>query len=171
MTNQMTELANELGVRCLAENVVCATAESCTGGMVSSAITDIAGSSAWFDRGFVTYTNAAKIEMLGVEGTTLDEFGAVSESVVQEMAAGALLRSDAHLSVSISGVAGPGGGSKDKPVGTVCFAWSRLFDKNVYTCTHYLSGDRQQVRLQATAIALEGLVALLNGTITNVIRS
>lgn len=171
MRNQIAEFAKELGVQCLAQGVVCATAESCTGGMVSTAITGIAGSSAWFDRGFVTYTNAAKMQMLGVEAATLDEFGAVSESVVQEMAGGALLRSDAHLSVSISGVAGPGGGSKVKPVGTVCFAWSRLSDKNVYTCTHYLSGDRQQVRLQATAIALEGLVALLDGTITNVIRS
>lgn len=171
MTNKITELSQRLGARCLEEGAVCATAESCTGGMVASAITDIAGSSAWFDRGFVTYTNTAKMQMLGVSELSLTEFGAVSESVVREMAAGALLNSDATLSVSISGVAGPSGGSTEKPVGTVCFAWSRQTDKNVYTCTEYLPGDRQQVRLKAVALALEGLIALLDGTITNTIRS
>ncbi len=169
--SQITRLSEELGVLCSKAGVLCTTAESCTGGMVSAAITDIAGSSAWFDRGFVTYTNAAKMQMLGVELATLEEFGAVSEPVVREMAAGALFNSDAELSVSVSGVAGPGGGTTEKPVGTVCFAWSRQSDNTVYTVTRYLAGDRQQVRLQACAFALEGLVALINGTITKLLRS
>jgi len=108
--------------RAKAAGVMIATAESCTGGMVAVALTDVAGSSAVFERGFVTYTNAAKIDMLGVAGTTLDTYGAVSEQVAQEMANGALRRSNAQLSVSITGIAGPGGSDGGKPEGRVCFA-------------------------------------------------
>lgn len=140
------------------QKIMLVTAESCTGGWVSEAITAIPGSSAWFDRGFVTYSNAAKNEMLGVKLSTLDQFGAVSEETAREMAAGALNNSHAHLSVAITGIAGPDGGTNDKPVGTVWFAWA---DQNSIVATqHIFAGDRTKVREQAVVIALEGLLEL-----------
>lgn len=135
-----------------------ATAESCTGGMVGAAITDVAGSSDWFDRGFVTYSNAAKVEMLGVAVATLAAHGAVSEVTAREMAAGALARSAADLAVAVTGVAGPAGGSPAKPVGTVCFAWA-VRGGAVVSATRCFAGDRAAVREAAVAAALEGLVA------------
>ncbi|MEZ9504531.1 nicotinamide-nucleotide amidase [Vibrio sp. 10N.286.51.B11] len=152
---QMTQdLSEQLGHLLAKHKHVLVTAESCTGGGVASAVTDIAGSSGWFDRAFVTYSNEAKQEMIGVQLKTLMEFGAVSEPVVIEMASGALQHSNGTISVSISGIAGPGGATEDKPVGTVCFAWKALngWDK---VETHVFTGDRSQVRQQATHHALQ----------------
>jgi len=137
-----------------------ATAESCTGGGVAQAITEISGSSAWFERGFVTYTNIAKVEMLGVRQTTLDAHGAVSEATVREMAEGALRHSHAHIALAVSGIAGPTGGTPEKPVGTVWFAWS-LHDAETHARLHHLSGNRTEVRAQAVRIALQGILELL----------
>jgi nicotinamide-nucleotide amidase len=131
---------------------------------VSQSLTAIAGSSAWFDRGFVTYSNAAKIDMLGVSERSLAEHGAVSEPVALEMACGALQRSRADIALSITGIAGPAGGSAQKPVGTVCFGWSIQNAAGALetTCaTKVFQGDRQSVRLQATSYALSELLALL----------
>ena len=153
-------LAQQVGLALAQRDWVAVTAESCTGGGVSTAITDIAGSSAWFDRAFVTYSNEAKQEMLGVSGETLAEYGAVSEAVVAEMAIGALSRSRGDIAVAISGIAGPGGGSEEKPVGTVCFGWADHTGKlKVETCI--FDGDRQEVRQQAVEKALSGLIALM----------
>ena len=134
-----------------------ATAESCTGGWIAKCCTDVAGSSAWFDRGFVTYSNAAKQDMLGVRAETLAQYGAVSEAVVAEMAMGALQHSQAHIAVAVSGIAGPSGGSVEKPVGTVCFAWAMQHGQ-VHTATCLFQGEREAVRLQATEYALYGLL-------------
>lgn len=135
-------------------------AESCTGGWVAEAITATAGSSAWFDRGFVTYSNAAKQEMLGVSAATLTQQGAVSEPTVREMAVGALAHSAAHVSLAISGIAGPGGGSPDKPVGIVCFAWC-MKAGGAESETRCFPGDREAVRRQAVMHALAGLLTRL----------
>jgi nicotinamide-nucleotide amidase len=137
-----------------------ATAESCTGGMIASAITDIAGSSAWFDAGFVTYSNAAKQSMLGVSDQSLLDHGAVSEAVVLEMAQGALNQSAAQISVAVSGVAGPGGGTEEKPVGTVWVAWATDTVKRA-RCFRF-SGDRAEVREQTVQAALQGVLDILN---------
>lgn len=139
------------------------TAESCTGGWVGQAITSVAGSSGWYDRGFITYTNPSKQDMLGVSSDTLERFGAVSEQTVREMAAGALARSSAQVAIAVSGIAGPAGGTPDKPVGTVCFAWA-VKGGLIRTETHRLSGPREAVRRQSVRIALEGVIALLEGT-------
>ncbi|MCW8825817.1 MAG: nicotinamide-nucleotide amidase [Gammaproteobacteria bacterium] len=136
-------------------------AESCTGGWLAKSCTDLAGSSGWFERGFVTYTNEAKNEMLGVEKLTIDTHGAVSEETVAEMAAGALAHSHAHIAVAISGIAGPDGGSESKPVGTVCFSWV-VKDGESIVQTVYFNGDREAVRHQAVEYALDGLIKLLS---------
>ena len=135
-----------------------ATAESCTGGWVAKVCTDLAGSSDWFERGFVTYSNESKRDMLGVSDETLEIFGAVSEQTVLEMVSGALARSHAQWALAISGIAGPAGGSPDKPVGSVWFAWAGPDD---WRCSrlYCFDGDRNAVRSQAVAIALEVLVA------------
>lgn len=151
--NSISEVSLNLGLLLEQKNQIVVTAESCTGGGVAAAITDIAGSSAWFDRAFITYSNDAKIDMLGVATETLGRHGAVSEAVVTEMAQGALRYSKGTLSVAISGIAGPGGGSEEKPVGTVCFAWaSQEGWLKVDTCL--FSGDRAAVREQAVMHAL-----------------
>jgi len=137
-----------------------AVAESCTGGWLAKCLTDIAGSSQWFERGFVTYSNAAKQEMLGVQAATLAAEGAVSEAVVLEMVDGALQHSRADIAVAISGIAGPGGGAPGKPVGTVCFAWS-VKDAIHQEYTRYFEGDREAVRQQSVACALQGLLDVL----------
>lgn len=134
-----------------------ACAESCTGGGIAAAMTDLAGSSTWFDRAFVTYSNLAKQEMLGVSGQTIARYGAVSRETVVEMAAGALARSAAQLSVAVSGIAGPGGGTPDKPVGTVWFAWATHAVEPETACRHF-AGDRAQVRAAAVDYALAGLL-------------
>ena len=160
MTKAIAALAAELGVRLLEREALCATAESCTGGLVAGAITEIAGSSGWFDRGFITYSNEAKMEMLGVPEATLARHGAVSEATARAMAEGALARSRASIAVAVTGVAGPGGGSPEKPVGMVCFAWAR-FGASTAAATHHLPGDRQAVREASVVVALEGLLARL----------
>ena len=133
-----------------------ACAESCTGGGVAAALTELAGSSAWFECAYVTYSNRAKREMLGVSEQTLARHGAVSRETVLEMATGALLRSHAQLSVAVSGIAGPGGGTPEKPVGTVWFAWATR-EAAVADCRVF-SGDRAQVRGAAVDAALQGLL-------------
>lgn len=154
---ELTELAAELGRRLLTKNLKLTSAESCTGGWVAKCLTDIAGSSDWFDRGFVTYSNAAKSAMLQVQGKTLAEQGAVSEAVVREMAAGALTHSAATVAVAVSGIAGPDGGSAAKPVGTVWIAWA--WPDGEVTATHFrFTGGREAVRRAAVGAALQGLL-------------
>lgn len=155
------DAAAQLGQSLKTSGFMLVMAESCTGGMVAEAITSVAGSSAWFDRGFVSYSNAAKIDMLDVSSKTLEKFGAVSEQTAAEMAIGALINSDAQIAGSITGIAGPDGGSPEKPVGTVCFAWT---GKNlpVTTCTHWFEGNRESVRKQATIFMMVGLIERLN---------
>ena len=138
-----------------------ATAESCTGGLIAGACTDLAGSSVWFERGFVTYSNAAKNEMLGVDAALIDAHGAVSEPVARAMAEGAIARSQALASVAVTGVAGPAGGSAEKPVGTVWFGWS--VDGRVRTERRRFEGDRAAVRAATVHYALQTLVELVRG--------
>jgi nicotinamide-nucleotide amidase len=154
---QVALLARLLGER----GMTLAAAESCTGGWLAKVCTDLAGSSSWFERGFVTYTNESKQEMLGVSTDTLQAYGAVSEATVAEMASGALARSRGQCSVAISGIAGPGGGSAEKPVGTVCFGWA-IAGGEVETDSCYFAGDREAVRAQAVLYALQGLIARLS---------
>ena len=155
-------LSARLGERLAARGLLLATAESCTGGWISAAVTAIAGSSGWFDRAFVTYSNRAKIEMLGVGAEIIREHGAVSEPTVRAMVQGALARSPAGIAVAVSGIAGPGGGTADKPVGTVCFAWATREQAGAArVATLVLPGDRQAVRHATVRTALEGLIALL----------
>jgi len=156
----LEELAGRVGGLLLERNRMLVTAESCTGGWVAKCITDIAGSSAWFDRGFVTYSNRAKQDMLGVTAVTLEVHGAVSEVTVSEMAGGALTRSAADIAVAVSGIAGPGGGTPGKPVGTVCFAWL-VSGGSMLVETRQFTGDREAVRRQSVVHALEGLVDVL----------
>jgi nicotinamide-nucleotide amidase len=132
------------------------TAESCTGGWVAEAMTSISGSSAWFERGFVTYSDESKVELLGVRPETLARYGAVSEETAREMAAGALERSRAQIAVAITGIAGPTGGTPEKPVGMVCFAWAQLAGVSDGTRRQF-GGDRESVRRQSVFTALEGL--------------
>jgi nicotinamide-nucleotide amidase len=139
-----------------------ATAESCTGGLIAAACTDLAGSSDWFERGFVSYSNAAKTAMLGVPATLIAQHGAVSEPVARAMAAGALQQSLAQVSVAVTGIAGPGGGSADKPVGTVWFAWAT--PHRVVAQVQHFAGDRAAVRSATVRHALGHLVDLLKAT-------
>ncbi|MBM4228289.1 MAG: nicotinamide-nucleotide amidase [Gammaproteobacteria bacterium] len=155
-------LAATLGARLLAEGLVLATAESCTGGWVAQAVTAIAGSSAWFDRGFVTYSNEAKQELLGVPLATLEAHGAVSGATAAAMAQGVLAHSRADLSVSITGVAGPTGGSEAKPVGTVWFGFARKGGA-VFTRHCLFAGDRRAIRASAVDFALRALLELAAG--------
>ena len=143
------------------------TAESCTGGGIAEAVTAISGSSEWFDRGFVTYSNEAKVEMLKVSLATLAAHGAVSEETAREMALGALAVSPGTVSVSVTGIAGPTGGSRAKPVGTVCFAWARSGEAMPRSETRRFTGDRESVRRQSVVRALEGVGELLDdGSLT-----
>ncbi len=155
-------LAERVGEALLARDLMLSTAESCTGGLIAAAITAIPGSSAWFERGFVTYSNQAKREMLGVHPATLQNHGAVSEAVVAEMAEGAISASDAQASVAVSGVAGPGGGSATKPVGLVCLAWGMQRSPTRARSVR-CEGDREDVRRQAVVLALEGILEMLSG--------
>ncbi|MES9963404.1 MAG: nicotinamide-nucleotide amidase [Candidatus Sedimenticola sp. 20ELBAFRAG] len=160
MDQELEQLAGRLGERLAAKGLVMAAAESCTGGWIAKAMTDIAGSSGCFDRGFVTYSNEAKQEMLGVTRSTLEKHGAVSEETVGEMVRGALVNSRASVAVAVSGIAGPGGGTAEKPVGTVCFAWGvegRVSD----IATHQFTGDREAVRRQAVISALNGVLKII----------
>ena len=157
MSDTLTTLATLAGARLKARALMLATAESCTGGGIAHAVTAIAGSSAWFDRGFVTYSNEAKQDMLGVAASTLAAHGAVSEPVAREMAAGALARSRAGIALSVTGVAGPGGGTSDKPVGMVCLAWA-VAGGAVVSVTRHFEGDRDAVRRQSVIAALQGVL-------------
>lgn len=156
---ELEQLAMDVGRALKSTGLNLVTAESCTGGWVGEAVTAIAGSSDWFDRGFITYSNAAKRDVLGVAGITLIQHGAVSEETAREMALGALKQSRAQISVAITGVAGPGGGSADKPVGTVCFAWAKN-DAALRSERRLLKGDRTEVRRQSVLIALRGILGL-----------
>jgi len=156
----LTAQAERLGARLLAAHQMLASAESCTGGWIAKTMTDIAGSSAWFDCGMVVYSYEAKQAMLGVQPQTLETFGAVSRETALEMVAGALVHSGASLAVAVTGIAGPGGGSADKPVGTVWIAWKRRGDYARAECFHF-QGDRDAVRRRTVGAALAGLEAML----------
>jgi nicotinamide-nucleotide amidase len=160
----IARLAAELGAALQAQRATLATAESCTGGGIGYAVTQVAGSSAWFERGFITYSNEAKQQMLDVPAELIARHGAVSESVARAMALGALASSRAHIAVSVTGIAGPGGGSRAKPVGTVCFGFARIAPdgtSKVATVTRRFDGDRAAVRTQSIIAALQGLLDLL----------
>jgi len=156
MEYELFKLAEQLGVWLKVNGKKMATAESCTGGWIAQSITDVPGSSAWFDRGFVTYSNAAKIQMLCVKPKTLEQFGAVSFETAKEMVTGALAHSDADVAVAVTGIAGPDGGSAEKPIGTVFIAWtSKGGDIRVKKYRFY--GDRRQIRAQAVQMAIVGV--------------
>ena len=157
---ELRQLAAEVGEKLIARGWMLATAESCTGGWVGQLLTSLPGSSHWYERGFITYANAAKIEMLGVPADLIETLGAVSEETAAAMAAGALKHSHAHASLAISGIAGPGGGTPQKPVGLVCYGWA-LADGSVMSSTCRLDGDREEIRSRAVAAALRGLIELV----------
>ena len=159
--NSLYNLAAQLGKTLEQQGRILTTAESCTGGWIAKVITDVPGSSGWFEYGFVTYSNKAKEELLSVAPATLEQHGAVSAKTVTEMAQGALKRSRADLAVAVSGVAGPDGGSPDKPVGTVWLAWA-VKNGSVRTHRQIFPGDRDAVRRQTVTMALEGLLDVLN---------
>jgi nicotinamide-nucleotide amidase len=154
--DELYQLAVALGRAARARGVRIATAESCTGGLVAGALTAVAGSSDWFDGGFVTYSNEAKIGQLAVPPGTIEQFGAVSEETALSMAEGALRASRAQWAVAVTGIAGPAGGTPDKPVGTVCFAWVGPGAVKAYRAC--LDGDRAGIRRDSVRIALEGLL-------------
>ncbi len=162
----LTQILNRLAEHCLTHHKQIATAESCTGGMLAQLITDCAGSSQWFERGFVTYSNLSKEQMLKVDKALIDEHGAVSEQVAKAMAQGVLNHSAAHYSLSITGIAGPGGGSDSKPVGTVCFAWAYydVLNKKMKCLSErqYFIGDRQSVRIQSAHFSLKKLSQIIS---------
>lgn len=158
----LTTLATLVGARLRAKGLKLATAESCTGGWVAQTVTAVPGSSAWFDRGFVTYSNDAKCEMLGVRTETLGAHGAVSEHTAREMASGALDHSGAGVAVAVTGVAGPTGGSPEKPVGMVCFAWA-MRGGAVESETRHFDGDREAVRRQSVVLSLQGVIERVEG--------
>jgi nicotinamide-nucleotide amidase len=152
---KILDLAARVGQLLKAKRLLAVTAESCTGGGVAQAITEIAGSSAWFDCGFVTYSNASKNELLDISEALIAQHGAVSEEIAAAMAEGALANSSADVAISTTGIAGPDGGVPGKPVGTVCFGW--VVNQNTHTERLIFSGDRQAVREQTVLHALEGL--------------
>jgi nicotinamide-nucleotide amidase len=162
LNDAVTANAAQLGQLLQARQLQIAVAESCTGGLIAQTLTAIAGSSAWFERGFVTYSNAAKIEMLGVQPKTLAEFGAVSAETALEMVAGVLKHSAADCAIAVTGIAGPGGGSAIKPVGTVFIAWAMQGREN-YCAEAHFEGDRQAVRLKTAERALRYWVDALTG--------
>lgn len=157
----MQDLVTKIAAKLLEKKRVLATAESCTGGWIAQQLTDVAGSSEWFDSGCVTYSNKSKQRLLGVSAESLESCGAVSEEVVTEMAEGVLSNAEVSISVATSGVAGPGGGSVEKPVGTVWFAWAEQ-GKATRTEKKQFSGDRESVRKQAVKYALEGILKNLS---------
>ncbi|GAB6069666.1 nicotinamide-nucleotide amidase [Thiomicrorhabdus hydrogeniphila] len=155
-------LVSQVGQALAEYDAMVVTAESCTGGMIAESLTSIAGSTAWFDRAYITYSYESKREMLGVKEITLQKNGAVSQECVEEMALGALQQSHAKVSVACSGIAGPGGGSEDKPVGTVWLAWAVQGQQDVVSQLCHFEGDRQAVREKTTEVALMGIMKLLN---------
>ena len=159
MTNDILDLAGRVGQALQAKGLLLVTAESCTGGGISQAITEIAGSTGWFDCGFVAYSNPSKTELLDVPAALIAQMGAVSEEVAAAMAVGALANSNAHVALSTTGIAGPTGAVPGKPVGTVCFGWAR--GEHTYTERLVFSGDRQSVREQTVVHALQGLLRFI----------
>ena len=159
MTNDILDLAARVGQALQAKNLLLATAESCTGGGISQAITEIAGSTGWFDCGFVAYSNSSKTELLDVPAALIAQMGAVSEEVAASMAIGALANSNAHVALSTTGIAGPTGAVPGKPVGTVCFGWAR--GDHSYTERLVFAGDRKAVREQTVVHALQGLLRFI----------
>jgi len=159
MADTLSLLGTLVGARLKERGLVLACAESCTGGWVAQTVTAVAGSSAWFDRGFVTYSNQAKQDMLGVPAQTLEQYGAVSEETAHAMVVGALTHSLAQVALSITGIAGPTGGTPEKPVGLVCFGWAK--GEAVQTESVRFDGDREAVRRQAVIHVLQGLLALI----------
>ena len=157
---QLRELASTLGARMVAKQLTLCTAESCTGGWIAKTVTDIAGSSAWFDCGMAAYSYEAKQALLGVRPETLEHFGAVSRETAVEMVSGALANSGAGLAVAVTGIAGPDGGTEDKPVGTVWIAWKRRGGYPRAELFHF-GGDREAVRRQTVAAALQGMIDTL----------
>ncbi|MYN43705.1 nicotinamide-nucleotide amidohydrolase family protein [Pseudoduganella sp. FT93W] len=153
------DLATQVGQALQARGLLLATAESCTGGGVAQAITEIAGSTAWFDCGFITYSNASKTEMLDVSAALIAQLGSVSEEVAAAMATGALGNSNAHVALSTTGIAGPTGAVPGKPVGTICFGWAR--GDQIHTERLVFTGDRQSVRTQTVIHALQGLLRFI----------
>jgi nicotinamide-nucleotide amidase len=154
----LVKLAAEVGAALKQRGWMLALAESCTGGAAAQAVTAVPGSSGWFERGFVTYSNAAKMEMLGVSAKTLDAYGAVSEQTVREMARGALGHSHARIAAAVSGIAGPDGGTAEKPVGMVCFAWTA--EQHLSSATLHFRGNREKVRQQAVDYVLLAILRL-----------
>ncbi len=163
MNSSINPLTQQLAQVLLAKGLKIALAESCTGGLLAAHLTNLAGSSDWFERGFVTYSNQAKEESIGVAHTLIEHHGAVSEEVASAMAEGVLNHSPAQVSVAITGIAGPGGGSANKPVGMVCFACGMRSDNRIQTRsqTKYFSGDRESIREQACVYAIELLLVQL----------
>ncbi|HUV22301.1 MAG TPA: CinA family protein [Gammaproteobacteria bacterium] len=161
MSSDSHILVQQLATELLQRDQRVCTAESCTGGLIAKSFTDLAGSSDWFDRGFVTYSNAAKSEMLGVPASLIEDYGAVSEAVANAMASGALRHSEADYAVAVTGVAGPGGGSEEKPVGTVWIAVASV--DQLAARRHLFAGDRNAVREATLVSAIEALLDLLPG--------
>ena len=157
---KLESLSAELGELLTERNLLFTSAESCTGGWVGQSITGVPGSSKWYGTGFITYSNSAKIKILGVNKETLKNFGAVSEEVVSEMVEGALSLSNSQLGVAISGIAGPGGGTKERPVGTVCIAWL-IEGEKVNSTTKLFSGNRNEVRYATVECALINAIRLI----------
>lgn len=162
----LLELARQTGELLEQNGLKLVSAESCTGGWIGQIVTAIPGSSSWYDCGFITYSNSSKQKMLRVQRSTLAQFGAVSEQTAREMALGALAQSQAQVAISVTGIAGPAGGSVKKPIGTVCFAWVlenvSMTSANSKTCQ--FSGDRETIRRQSVVIALQGILELLENT-------
>lgn len=160
------QLTRELATLLIQHEIKICTAESCTGGLIAKTFTDLAGSSNWFDRGFVTYSNAAKVDMLGVKTSTIEGFGAVSKEVAQEMAEGALRNSNSQVSISVTGVAGPGGGTDSKPVGTVCFGFAIQQYKSgilkIIIEKQWFDGDRSTVREASLLFAINHVQEFLS---------
>lgn len=166
MNDQMLQhLARQVGIALTRHGLMLVSAESCTGGWLGQTITSVAGSSAWYERGFITYATISKHEMLGVSAVTLQQHGAVSEQTAREMAEGSIARSHAQIAIAITGIAGPEGGTVEKPVGMVCFAWV-LKDGLARSETQHFSGDREAVRRQSVAVALQGVIDLLHDAVT-----
>ena len=166
MNSSITSLTQQLAQILLAKGFKIALAESCTGGLLAAQLTSLAGSSDWFERGFVTYSNQAKEESIGVPKELIERYGAVSEEVAKAMAEGVLNHSLAQVSAAITGIAGPGGGSANKPVGMICFAWGMQVDDQIQTRsqTKQFSGDRQSIREQACVYAIESLLEQLTAS-------
>ena len=158
-TSALEANLTQISLELLKHSHLLATAESCSGGMIAAACTDLAGSSQWFERGFVTYSNAAKVEMLGVPAALIEQEGAVSEAVARAMADGALAHSQAHVSLAVTGVAGPTGGSEAKPVGTVWFAW--CVGGETHSEMQHFAGDRAAIRAATVRYALQRLLCFL----------